>query len=269
VARQLEEVEQLQIGRADIFGFESKRDLKRRQRPEDPKESLVALRECRSFIAWSLQRLQNDGIRTVIDHQNGRWVEVDPTKSGLDVPLAQGGTTTSYPYFSCDDHWGHLPGDLSTLSPAELTFSPLPPQLHDLLREQALRVLEGDIDSDAATNSFYDAVESDPYRWLTLPDDFALIPKMWVRAVGRKEGRAARCTCWLTAPMWNVGGYSLTSVALAVAARKILRREIQERGVMTAETTFEPLPFFDEVVALLPESPPDGRLIDESFEWLE
>lgn len=269
VARQLEEVEQLQIGRADIFSWESKRDLKRRQRPEDPKESLIALRECRSFIAWSLQRLQKDGIRTVIDYQNGQWVEVDPTKSGLDVPLAQGGTTTSYPYFSGDDYWGQLPSDLSTLSPVELTFSPLPPQLHALLREQALRLLEGDIDSDAATNSFYDAVESDPYRWLTVPDGFALIPKMWVRAVGRKEGRPARQTCWFTPAMWNVGGYFLTSVALAVAVRKILRGEVQERGVMHAQTAFDPQSFFDEVVAVLPDPPPDGRLIHESFEWLE
>jgi hypothetical protein len=68
--------------------------------------------------------------------------------------------------------------------------------------------------------------------------------------------------------MWNVGEYLLTSVALAIAVRKILRGEIRERGVMHAETAFEPLPFFDEVVAVLPEPPPDGRLIDESFEWL-
>jgi hypothetical protein len=69
--------------------------------------------------------------------------------------------------------------------------------------------------------------------------------------------------------MWNVGVYFLTSVALAVAVRKILRGEIGERGVMTAETACEPLPFLDEVAALMPDSFPDGRLIDESFEWLE
>ena len=69
--------------------------------------------------------------------------------------------------------------------------------------------------------------------------------------------------------MWNVGGWFLTSVALAVAVRKILRGEIRERGVMTAETAFEPLSFFDEVAAVLPEPRLDGRLIGESFEWLE
>ena len=69
--------------------------------------------------------------------------------------------------------------------------------------------------------------------------------------------------------MWHVGGYSLTSVALAVAARKILRGEVQERGIMHAETAFDPQSFFNEVVAVLPDPPPDSRLVDESFEWLE
>jgi hypothetical protein len=268
VARQLEEVEQLQIGRADIFDFKSGRELTPRQWLKDPKESLTALLEFRPFIAWMLQRLQENGIRTVVDYQDGQWEEMDPIKSGLDVPLVQGGTTTSYPYFSDDDLWGMLPRDLSTVSPVEMWFSPLPPQAHDLLREQALRVLGGHIDSDTAVSSFYDTAETDPHRWLTLPDDFVLIPKMWVRAVGRKEGRAARCSCWFTAPMWDVGGYFLTSVALAVAVRKILRGEIRERGVMTAETAFEPLPFLDEVVSLIPNPPQDGKLIGESFEWL-
>jgi hypothetical protein len=196
-------------------------------------------------------------------------VEVDPIRSGLDAPLAQGGKTKSFPYLSGDDCWGVLPRELSTVSPVEMWFSPLPPQPHDLLREQALRVLGGHIDSDTAVSSFYDAVERDPQRWLTLADDFIVPAKMWVLAVGRKDGRAARCSCWFDSALWNVGGYFLTSVALAVAVRKILRGDIQERGVMHAETAFEPLSFLDEVATVLPEPPPDGRLIGESFEWLE
>jgi len=269
VARQMDEVEQLQLGRADIFDFGSGRELTPRQWLEDPKESLAALHEFRRFIAWVLQILQKNGIRTVLDYQDGQWVEVDPIKSGTDVPDLESGTVTSYPYVTCDSLWGDLPRDLSTVSPVEVWFSPLPPQLHAVLREQALRMLEEHIDADTAINSFYDRADSDPHRWLTLPDDYTPFPKMWARAVGRKEGRAARCSCWFTAPMWDVGGYFLTSVALAVAALKILRGEIRERGVMHAETAFDPLPFLDEVVSLIPDPPPDGRLIDESFEWLE
>jgi hypothetical protein len=269
VASRLEEVEQLQIGRADIFNFQNGRELTPRQWLKDPKKSLAALDEFRPFIGLMLQRLQKNGIRTVYVYHDGQWEEMDPIKSGLDVPLTQGGTTTLYPYFSGNDYWGMLPCNLSTVSPVEMWLSPFPAQLHDVLREHALRVLGGEIDSDTAANSFYDTVESDPDRWLILADDFVPIPKMWVRALGRKEGRAARCSCWFTAPMWNVGGYFLTSVALAVAVRKILRGEIQERGVMTAETAFEPLPFLDEAASLLPDPLPDGKMIDESFEWLE
>ena len=268
VARQLEEVEQLQLGFAGIINFQSGRELTPRQWLKNPKESLAALHEVRPFIAMVLRNVQKNGSRTVCVYYDGRWVEIDPVRSGLDVPLTQGGTTTSYPYASGDPLFPSLPCDLSTVSPVEMYFSPLPPQLHALLREHALRVLGGNIDSDTATNSFYDTIESDPHRWLTLPDDFVAPPELWVRAVGRKEGRAARCSCWFTAPMWNVGGYFLTGVALAVAVRKVLRGEIRERGVMTAETAFEPLPFLDEVVALMPNPPPDGKLIGESFEWL-
>ncbi len=269
VARQLEEVEQLQSGRAEIFDWRSGRILTPRQWLKDPMESLAALHECRPFIAMTLRRLQENGTRAVCVYLNGQWVQMDPIRSGLEVPLPQGGTITSYPFVSGDPLWGALPRYLSRVSAVEMWFSALPPQLHSVLREQALRVVEEDIDSETAVSHFYETVESDPHRWLTLPDDFAPIPKEWVRAVGRKEGRGARCSCWFTAPMWNVGGYFLTSVALAVAVRKILRGEIRERGIMTAETAFEPLSFFKESAALLPEPPPDRRLIAESFEWLE
>ena len=57
-------------------------------------------------------------------------------------------------------------------------------------------------------------------------------------------------------------------MARVVAARKLLRGEIQKRGVMTAEQAFDPLPLLDEVASLLTEPLPDGKLIDASFEWL-
>jgi saccharopine dehydrogenase-like NADP-dependent oxidoreductase len=268
-ARQLDEVQQLQIGRADIFDFRTGRELTPQQWLEDPRKCLAALHEFRPFIAMNLQGLQKNGIRKVLDYQDGQWVEVDPIKNGQNVPLTQGGTTRRYPYSSGRDFFGTLPRDLSPISPVDIHFTAFPPQLDALLREQALRVLGGDVDTETAVNAFYDSIEDDHQRWLYLPDDFAVPIKLWVTAVGRKEGRAARHSCRFTPAMWNIGGYFLTSVALAAAARLIMRGEIQERGVITAETAFEPLSFFEEVIAVLPESPPVGRLIDESFEWLE
>ncbi len=269
VARQLQEVEQLQLGDASMYDFKRGKDLTPRQWLEEPGQSLAALHEFTGGIAWMLQIVQESGTKTVLDYQDGKWVDLDPIRYGLDVPQFQGGMSIAFPYLSSDPLFGSLPSDLARLSPVEMLFSPLPPQLHDVLRELSLRVLEGNITPDAAIDSFIDTAESDPHRYLTLPKDFVPIPKTWARAVGRKEGRAARYSCWLTAPMWDVEGYFLTSVALVVAVCKILRGEIRERGIMTAETVFEPKSFFDEIFALLPEPPLDEKLIGESFEWLE
>ena len=269
VARQLQEVEQLQLGDASMYNFQDGQDLTPSQWLNEPLQSLAVLHDFTGGIAWMLQIVQESGTKKVLDYQDGQWVDLDPIRSGLNVPLLQGGTFIAYPYLSSDPLFGSLPHDLARVSPVEMLFSPLPPQLHEVLRELSLRVLEGSIDADAALDSFLDIAESDPHHYLTLPEDFIPIPKTWARAVGRKEGRAARFSCWLTASMWDVGGYFLTSAALVVAVCKILRGEIQERGVMTAETAFEPQSFFDEVVTVLPEPPPNGKLLGESFEWLE
>jgi hypothetical protein len=269
VARQLDEVDQLQIGRAEFFNFKSGRELTPKQWIKDPKESLATLYEFKPYVEWMFQRLQENGIRTVLHHQDGRWVEVDPIIKGLEIPIPKGSTTTSHPFGSGDDFFGMMPRDLSKISPVEIWFSPLPTQLHAFLREQALRVLEDNIEYEIAIDSFYDTIESDPYKWLILPDNFEQNSKMWVRAVGYKEGRLARQSCWFTADMWNVGGYFMTSVALATAVRKLLRGDIRERGVFTAEKAFEPLPFLDEVASLIQESLPDGEMLGESFEWLD
>lgn len=122
---------------------------------------------------------------------------------------------------------------------------------------------------ETVVDAFYDTIAGNPHRWLTSPDDVPTVSEMWIRAVGYKLGHAARCTCWFTAPMWDVKGYYLTSVALVVAAFKILRGEVKERGVITAEKAFEPLPFLDEVASLLETSLIDDEITDESFEWLE
>jgi len=269
MARQLDQVEQLQIGRADLFSFETAREFTPRQWHKDPQESLAIFPEFRSLFAFLFGRLQKEKVRTVLDFQDGDWVERDPVKGGVDVSLTQGGTTRAYPFFSGDDFWGMLPGDLGPVAPVEMYFiALLPPQLADVLRAHAARVVAGEIDAEAATNAVYDTVARDPRQWLTPQGELPPITKMWVRAVGHKAGRAARCSCWFTAPMWDVTGWFLTSAALAAAVRKILRGEVRKRGIIHAESAFEPQSFFDEVVALLPEPPADGRMVDEAFEWL-
>ena len=268
VASQLDEVEQLQFGRADIMSFENGRESTPEQWLKNPKESLAALPEFKPYLTMTMQRLENNGNRTIRCYQKGQWMDMDPIRDGMEVPLSQGGTTTAYPYVCAGDYWGVLPHDLAKQSPVEIVFSPFPPQIHNMLREQAFHVIEGDINAATAVNAFYEAIRLEPQRWLPLSDDFIPTAKMFARAVGRKNGRPAKVDCWFTAPLWEVSGYTMTSVALAVAVRKILRGEMQKRGVITAEKAFDPQSFFDETASLIPDLLPDGKLIEEAFEQL-
>lgn len=269
VASHLDEVKQFQIGRADIFNFENGKELTPNQWKADPMISLHEVGEFKPYITWMFQRIQENGIRSVIDYQDNQWVEVNPIQKGMDIPLSEVGTAISFPYGSGDDFFGTLPKDMAEIPPVEIWFTPFPPQAHTVLREQALRVLEENVDHEDAINTFYEMISNSPDELLTLPDDFNLNTKMWVRAVGKKDGRAARSTCWFTTHMWNTGGYFLTSVALVTAALKVLRGEIGERGVFTAEKAFDPQSFFNEVVTILPTTPFGEKIIDELFEWLE
>ena len=264
---QLDEVVQLQLGRAEIINFENGQEVTPRQWLKDPKESIKVLHEFKPFIGWMLQIVQEDGIRTVHCYREDRYEEIDPVRTGVMNPITQG--YIIYPYASINTLFGELPRDLSNESPVLMQFSPFPHHLHIVLRDLALSVVRGELDSEKAVNSLYEIVESDPRRWLTLQDDFAPPPKLWVRALGRKDGRWAQYSYWFTRPMWNVGGYFLTSVALVVAVYKILRGEIEKRGVMTAEKTFDPIPFLDEVESLIAESIKDGKMLGETFDWLE
>jgi len=267
-ANQLDETEQIQGGRAWVF--QGARSLTPQQWLENPAEQLAVLHEFKDFLEWMLQVAKETQSRTVRAYQDGQWVDVDSLTSGLQAPLPQGGTVTAYPFGSYDPLFDSLPQDLARAQPVEVWFTPFPSQLHDLFREQALRVIAGDIDPAAALTFFYETIENDPARWLAVANDFAAFSPDWVTAVGSKGGRAARFNCWLAPELWNEqSAWFLTSAPLVVAVLRILSGETRERGVMTAEKAFEPLSFFDEVVALLPEPPPDGNLIGESFEWLE
>lgn len=268
-AQQLEEVEQVQIGRADILNFQSGRELSPLQWLKDPRESLDVLQEFKPTIGWILKRVEDNGIRIVLDYQDRNWVEIDPLRSGLDVPLAKGGRARLHPYMSGDDYWGMLPTDLSMISPVEMSFGPFPPQLNAVLQKQALDVLEGVIEAETAINTFFNTIESDPQHWLTVPDNYIVPSKLWISALGRRDGRAARFEAWFTMPMWNVNGYFLTSVALVAAVRKLILGEVGEKGVLTAEKAFKPLAFLDEVAALIPDLLPKGEIINRSFDWME
>jgi saccharopine dehydrogenase-like NADP-dependent oxidoreductase len=267
-ASQLDVTEQLRSGRSWLF--EGARTLTPHHWIGNPSENFALLLEFKGFLEWMLQLAQKTESRTVRSYQNGRWVDKDPRTSGLQAPLPQGGTFTAFPYASYDPLFDSLPQDLTIARPVEVWLSPLPPQLHDLFREQVRRVAAGDVEPAIALSSFYETVEHDPDRWLTVKGDIVPYSPEWVTAVGLKEGRAARYSCWLAPAIWSEqAAWLLTSIPLVVAALSILRGEVRERGILIAEKIFEPLPFLNEVASLMPDPIPDGKLVGESFEWLK
>ena len=267
-ANQLDETEQIQGGMSVVF--ENTSVLTPQQWLENPIKSLNVLQQFKPFLNWMLEVAQQSKSRTALTYQDGHWMEVDPLTDGIQIPHPQGGMVTAYPYSSNDSIFGSWPDDLATTSPVEMFFTPFPPQLHDFYREQVKRVAAGEIDPESSINSFFETVEADPKRWLSVTDEFVAYPLDMVTAVGRKNGRTARYSCWLLPFMWNEqNAQNLTSAPLTVAVLKILRGEIHEKGISTAEKIFDPLPYLNEVASILLEPSPDGKLIGETFEWLE
>ncbi len=136
-----------------------------------------------------LQIVQEKGPRTVLDYQDGKWVDLDPIRCGLDVPLSHGGTIIAYPYLSSDPLFGSL---------CHVTL----PECHRwrcyLVHSHPrfmtcsgsfLCVCSREISKPRlALALFIDTAESDPQRYLTLPDDFVPISKTWARRCGAQEG---------------------------------------------------------------------------------
>ena len=135
------------------------------------------------------------------------------------------------------------------------------PHLADLMFSMAGQISSGELTDKAATRSFIEMIGKDPDYWLEAPPGPPSTARweLWIVVTGWKGGRRGRYTYWL-----NKFGPSLS-----IAALRILRGEVSLRGVLPPEACFDPLPFFDEVVSLMPEPPSDGKLFGESFEWLE
>ena len=264
-ANQLTGVEQLQMGFASIFNWETGHELTPQLWLRDMNEQLALLHECRPFIDMMFHVLEEHGSRLVRHFAGGRWIDRDPLREGLNIPLPQGSRILAFPYASHDPFWEALPTALGSVPPVEIFFTPLPPKLHELLRAHALRVLAHELNAGSATAAFYETLEADPRRLLALPNDFAPPPALWVEAVGEKNGRATRSSCWFAPGMWQAGGYFLTSLALVVAALKILRGDLAENGIMTAEKAFDPLPFLDEAAVHIPKILPSGQLSHQSL----
>ena len=197
--------------------------------------------------------------------REGRWTEIDSFERGEEVEFPGTGTHLVYDI-------GHPePVTLPRFIPGVKMVSNLgalyPPQQNDLVREQARRVTAGEIDARQAAIAFVQAVASDPQRWLAAPSG-AAPGGLCATARGRKDGRPARYTC---APAgWPSGGMAgSTGIPLAIAALKMLRGEISERGVLPPEGCIDPMPFFGEFSGYWAMRLAENKLLLETWEWEE
>ena len=186
-------------------------------------------------------------------------MDIDALQNRVAITLPESGIATAYPWSSSQTIT--LPRVLPGIQSVSVVVGVPNPQLGELMFSVSRHISCGEMSAKVATRSFLETIETDPDRWLKTPPGPLAAPRwiVWVVATGWKDGRRGRYTCW---PIKF--GHPLT-----VAALRILRGEVSVRGVLPPEACFEPLPFFGEVVALMPDPPPDGKLIDESFEWLE
>ncbi|MBI4517876.1 MAG: saccharopine dehydrogenase NADP-binding domain-containing protein [Deltaproteobacteria bacterium] len=178
---------------------------------------------------------------------DGRAVEVDAQEPGLAVTTPGGAVRTLY-------HVGHpepvtLPRFISGVRTVANLGGLFPPQLNDLARQQAQRVSAGGISPRAAALAFLAGVMSEPERWLAR-GDAGPASGLWVVAYGRKAGRRVRYACELATSAADMG--TSTGRPLALAALKILRGEIRQRGVLPPEAALDPMPFFNELTRLGP-----------------
>ena len=213
----------------------------------------------------ALEHMMYSASGKIPTYREGRWTEIDSFQRGEQVDFPGTGAYEVYDI-------GHPePVTLPRFIPGVKTVSNLgalyPPPLNDLVREQAQRVTAGEIDPREAAVAFVKAVASDPQRWLVGPTG-AAPGGLCATARGRKEGRQAGYAC---APAgWPSGGVAgSTGIPLAIAALKVLRGEIRERGVLPPEACIEPLPFFEEFSAYWSIRLAEGKLLLETWERLE
>jgi hypothetical protein len=267
-ADELDETEQVCLCEALLLDFQHGWNFVPQQLDEPPEKCLENLRVYESFISSILQLTQKRERRPVLSYRDGHWQTSDPVADGMSIPTNEGGAARQHPYAAFAPIFPSLPEGLGRSPTVEVMFSPLPPRASERLRTLAGQVSDGLADAKTAGSEFFETLGGDPKHWLAA-ERLRAAPVLWVRAVGRKSGRASQCTCAFAHSLWNVSVYLMTSLSLAVAAQKILRGEVHGRGVMTAESAFDPKSFFAEVASLVTVDLPEDRLVDRSLEWLE
>ena len=194
------------------------------------------------------------------------WLDVDPIGDGVGIPALGLNAAPARP-ISVQSESSYLPrhGWMPQASRALIVGTGFPARLNERMAAQADRVAAGEISAGDASSEVWDEVLSDPAGWLLPSSRY----QRGFCALGVKDGRPAVASATMPNLFTERNWYMLTGAPLIVAARRIWRGEVEQKGVLLPEAVFDYEDFEAEVAGLLPSLPSHGRLFLERFEFLD
>jgi len=225
-----------------------------------PKAFLEQMRKAGHADA-SWQEMINQVAGKVRLYRDGRWIDVDPIKDGVRITLPQGREVTAYPAGLSEPIT--LPRTLPGIRSVSVLVSYHPPQLNEVFCGLGGRVARGELNESAAAISFFEHMVTLPAESLAPPEGYESGWVWWIEGIGKKQNKRMCYKCWPN------GDWAWTTPPLATAALKILRGEIQAKGILSPESCLDPMPFFAEVAQYATERPSDSKLLAESMEPLD
>ncbi len=203
-------------------------------------------------------------------HRGGRRVEIPGFSELTEVTLPGGRAMEVWPFGTFEPLTlpAHLPGvrDVS----AHMAFGPA--SIRPLFQRVIPRLAAGEIDSRAAAVEIFEALDSEPERWLVWRDGESRFDYC-IDAHGTKDARGARYACFpnrIAPPPGRAALASgLTALFAALVGLDMIQGRVGTPGVHTVEDTFDA----DDMLAALagfdpPPIDPERPLID-SLDWLD
>jgi len=224
-----------------------------------PEPQLAEIRKAgRSDANWqNIMGLAGPQVRL---YRHGHWLEVNPIKDGVSVELPNGSTVTAYPIGVSEPIT--LPRTLRGVKSVSVLASLHPPELNEIWCELGDLVHKGELDDSEAAVKLFEYLAS-------LPRDSIKAPKgceggwvVWTEAVGTKRGQRVQYKCW------PEGNWFSTVGPVTVSALKLLRGEVDKKGVVSPESCLDPMAFFAEVAEQVTPTSEHGRLLNESIRKL-
>jgi saccharopine dehydrogenase-like NADP-dependent oxidoreductase len=209
----------------------------------------------------SWETVMNWGGGRVLVYEKGKVVDVNPLNRLERIELPDEGNAVFFPIGSPEAIT--IPHFLRNIDSASYMMRVSPPQISDLYLSLADRIRRKEISTGEAAILFHEGVaanqneETAPSSWTEPKTNIIAV------ATGRKDSKRVRYSCRLAS------GWVGASFALSVAALRILRGKVKERGVLAPEACFDPIPFLDELAATVHVRTKEKRLFEEKFERLE